>query len=468
MSIKRKILKNIATLSVSEMINKGVVLITSLYLMRQVTPEGTGVINFADAFASFFILIVTLAFSQIGSREIAKKSFDIPKIVNTIITSRILLCVLSAVLYVITLYFIGLDTETKSVTYVYLGLLVMNALNLDWAFQGMEKMGIMASRQVMTSTLTLLGFLVFVHGREDVMNAAIITVSSAILNALLLFFYYNKREYKFSFEIDKAVFAIILKSIVPLSVYIFSIALLNRANILLMEYNAISKNDIGIFVGAFKFIAFGIVPSNIVQMSFFQLLSRTEDKGERMKVYHKYYTLNLLIGSFVYMMLWLFPDVIILALKEEYAASMPLLKIFVISGLIMYMNTGVTPALVAWGYEKKVMNATLLGGFVSFLANIFLIKYYGIYGAVYASIIGEAFITMLYMRYLTQVLEYKFLKPVSKVFAVLFTTTGIGILLKYIELNVFVVLAIVPILFFVFAILFKITNKEELLGLIKR
>lgn len=465
---KKKILKNIATLSVSEIVNKGVVLITSLYLMRQVTPEGTGIINFGDSFSSFFMFLVILAFYQIGSREIAKRTFDTAKIVNTILTLRVILAGFAAIVYVAVLYNLNIDAETKSVTYVYMILLLTNALNLDWAFQGMERMGVMATRQVLTSSLTLAGFLIFVHGRDDVISAALITALSGLLNVLMLLAYYHKRENKFRFEINREVLQLILKSILPLSIFIFSVTLLNRANILIMEFYDISKTDMGIFVGAYKFITFGVVPSNIIQMSFFQLLARTNDKTERLTVYNKYFTMNLLVGSFVFMMLYLFPEVIILALKQEYAASIPLLKVFVISGLIMYMNTSVTPALIAWNHERKVMNATIIGSIASLAANFILIRYYGIEGAVYASIIGEAFVFLVYARNLYQLIQYNFVQSIARVFSVLFVSVLVGILLKYLGLNIFLILAIVPIVFYFMATFLKIINIKELIGIVKR
>ncbi len=465
---KKKILKNIATLSVSELVNKGIVLITTLYLMRVVTPNGYGVISFGDSFSSFFLILVVLAFYQIGSREIAKKDYDISKIVNTIITSRLILAVFTSILYLLILNFINISPEKKTVSYIYMIILFTNALNLDWAFQGMEKMGVMATRQVLTSSLTLIGYLIFVKSRADVIPATLITTLSAFLNVILLLIYYHKKEFKFRLQIDKEVLKVVMKSLLPLTIYILAATLLNKANILIMEYYKVSAYDIGIFGGAFKFITFGVVPSNIIQMSFFQLLARTREKEERLVVYNKFFTLNILVGCFIFMIMYLSPEIITLALKKEFSASIPLFQIYVISGIIMYMNTSVTPALIAWNYEKKVMQATIIGSIISLAANFILIQQYGNYGAVYASIIGEATIFILYAMTLFQIIQYNFIKSILKVFFVLGISVSVGLLLKNFGLNVFIVIIIVSIIYYLTSLSIKLIDRNELKNIIKR
>lgn len=465
---KKRILKNLATLSFSEIINKGVILITSLYLMRQILPEGTGIVNYADSYSSFFIIIVILAFSSIGTREIAKNQFEIPKIVNTILTSRIILALLGVIVYIAVLFSLNLDTETRNVTAVYAIILFTNAINLDWAFQGMERMGVLATRQVFTSLLTLVGYLLLVHSRADVINAALISTLSGLLNVVLLFVYYNKKEYKFRFSIDREVLNVIFKSIIPLSIFVFSVTLLNKANMLIMESYGISKHDMGIFAGAFKFINFGLVPSGIIQMSFFQLLSRTSDSEERKKVYDKYFTLNLLTGCFVFLLLFLLPELITFTLKKDFAESIPILKIYIISGIIMYMNTSVTPALIAWNHEKKIMNATIIGSICSLVANLIFIKLYGIYGAVYASIIGETIIFSVYALYLYQVIKYNFIRSIFKIFSVFVLSLLVGITLQYFNVSLMFVIPSVVIMFYSAGVFFKLVNINEIVSIIRR
>ena len=93
MKASRRILKNIASLSIAEVAKNGITLITTAYLARVITSEGFGVLGFATSFISYFVLFTMLGFDTVGAREIANSKDKISKYVNSIFSIRLLLSI---------------------------------------------------------------------------------------------------------------------------------------------------------------------------------------------------------------------------------------------------------------------------------------------------------------------------------------------------------------------------------------
>ena len=146
MRTSRKILKNMFSLSIAEIANKGIIFITTAYLARVILPEGFGIIGYASSFIVYFILISNLGLNTVGTREIAKTPEKINKYVNSIFTARVFLSIFSYIGLFIIVLFYDFTIEEKYVIWIAGINVIFNAINSDWVFQGIEKMEVAASR----------------------------------------------------------------------------------------------------------------------------------------------------------------------------------------------------------------------------------------------------------------------------------------------------------------------------------
>ena len=440
-----------------------------MYLMRTILPEGNGVLAFSTSFFSFFVLFVVLAFNTVGTREIAKAPKKIKEYTDTIISARLLLSLVVFIMYIGILWSIDISYEKRIVTVISGFALFANAINLDWVFQGMEKMKVLAFRQVLTSIGTLTGFLLFVHSRDDIYLAAAISTGSNLINVAWLFIYYVRTQFKFRFQIDKELLRLILKSAIPLSVFTFSVTMLNQANIMIMEYYKLPSSDQGLFNSAFKIIQFAIIPSGVIQMAFYPLLSRSQSIDERKTIFEKYSTLNLLLGSWITLIIFLIPEFVINStVGLKYAAAIPLLKIYIFSAVFMYINTSLTPVLIAWSFEKKVMYAITIGSIFSLIANFILIYYLGVHGAVYASIIGELAIAVCLNIAMYSVIRKTVFSILIRTVLISLLSGAVGYFALYLQFHSIITGIITTLAFFIFALQFKIIRITDLKGIIKR
>ena len=95
MSSNKKIFKNMVFLTIAEIANKGMLFVSTAYLTRIILAEGMGIIGYANSILSYFLILVNLGFNIVGQREIAKFPELIKKYVNSIITIRLLLSIIS-------------------------------------------------------------------------------------------------------------------------------------------------------------------------------------------------------------------------------------------------------------------------------------------------------------------------------------------------------------------------------------
>jgi O-antigen/teichoic acid export membrane protein len=140
---------------------------TFAILARVLNPAGFGDFNWAMTFVMYFLLFVDMGFNLIGIREVARDHSIIKKYVNHIITIRSLISIVCFLLMVLIAFLIDKPIEVKIMVVVSGINLFANALLLDWVFQGIEKMEIIAVRQIIVGALNLLGVVIFVNSPDD-------------------------------------------------------------------------------------------------------------------------------------------------------------------------------------------------------------------------------------------------------------------------------------------------------------
>ncbi len=469
MTNKKQILKNIGALTLSEFFNKGIIFFTTTYLIRTILPEGNGVISYANAYFCYFAMFAQLAFNTVGTREIAKDYGKTKDYADTITTWRLILSIAVFAVYAFVILSTDKSYELKIVTLLTGINLLSQAVNMDWVFQGLEKMQVLAFRQMLTGSLTFIGYLVFVHSRDDVYLAVIISSGSLLLNVLWLFFYYTKKYYKFNFRLNIPLFKVILKSAVPLTLYVFSVAVLNQANILILEYLYSDNYIIGIYNAAFKIIVFGYIPSTIIQMAFFPMLSRTDNLEERRRIYRKFAVINLFFGCLMAVMFYTFPELIVgLIFGAKYAESAPILQILAFIVIPVFLSTSLTPALIAWSEEKKVVYSISIGSALSLIANFIMIPLLQIKGAAYSAIIGEAAITIALLISIYFVIKITLLKEISFFLLITALTIISSQLLLNFGVNQFLVAGFIILFYFASSLITKMVNLADIKGLVKR
>lgn len=390
-SSNRKLLENLSFQSIAEFAGKGLQAIYTIYLANILGAEGMGIYGFANSIVSYFLLFVGFGIDVYGSREIAtNKSFQ-NETVNKIFSLRLILAVISYICLIIFVLFFVNDLIVQFAILILGVNIFSNAILLNWVFQGIERMGIIAIRQVLVSTFSLILILLFVHNYDDSLLAFGILATSLFVNSIVMTIYYLKKIGKIKIEIDRKSWKKIVKASIPIGLFTVLVSIMNNIDISLI-YSLVdnAKFESGIYNAAYRIVAFAIVPSIVVQNAFFPQLSRETEKQSRIKLITKYYKLMNILAVITGIITYFYSDFIIRTiLIDEYINSIELMRVFAFSIFIVFLNVCLSSTLVAWKNEKKVFYSTIFAVLTNIIIDFILIPFYGAYGATVATIIAE-------------------------------------------------------------------------------
>ncbi len=401
MNDKGKLLKNIAFMTVSEISSKFVVFLTTAYLARTLNPDGMGDLAFINSFYAFFLIAVTFGFSTIGFREIAKQPSRLKTFVDTYVSLRAIIASCSFALLVLISLLMDVSDEVKILCIVQGSALLWNAFLLDWVFQGLERMEITSLRQIITALATLGLSVLLVRGRDDLAYAVIINIVLVFINTVWIFALHLKENAKFNFKIDKDLLRETMPAVLPLGIVAIAITIQSSVSNLFLKAYANSE-DVGFFYAAYRFSTLTAVLPVAFQNSFFPVLTRETDRSGRASIVKSYFKMNMIFCYMVVAVIFTFSNWFsVFVFGIDYATIGDLTKLLMVIACFSLLNVMLNSCLIAWGKEKKCMQAMILSSVVNIVAQFFLTSQYGAFGSAYSLFISEALMSaILLINYL--------------------------------------------------------------------
>lgn len=390
-SSNRKLLENLSFQSIAEFAGKGLQAVYTIYLANILGAEGYGIYGFASSIVSYFVLFVSFGIDVFGSREVATNKDNVESNVSHIFSLRLLLAVI-AYLSLIAVVYIFIDDIVVQFAILILGVNIFsNAILLNWVFQGLERMGIIAVRTILVSGLSLVLVLLYVNSPDDTLLAMGILSFSMLLNSIVMTIFYLNKIGKIKLGYSSENWKRIAKGSIPIGLFSVMVSIMNNIDLSLIGAMLTDfKYEAGIYNAAYKIVALAIVPSIIIQNAFFPQLSRAINVDDRNRLYSKYSKAIHVIGAITAFITYFYSDFLISSLlNSEYQGSVILMKLFAFSIFIVFINVSLSSTLVAWKMEKLVVYATIYAVVMNIILDIIFIPSYGAYGATVATIIAE-------------------------------------------------------------------------------
>ncbi|OGV01020.1 MAG: hypothetical protein A2455_04235, partial [Ignavibacteria bacterium RIFOXYC2_FULL_35_16] len=350
-----KIASNLFSLTSAETAKRLLGFFTLVYLGRVLDKNGFGIIGFATAFVSYFILVVNFGFSTYGTMEIAKDPSKISKFVNNIFSIRILLAIFLSLILILYLFFSEHSTVTKYVILITGLNLFTNAFALNWIFQAVEKMQYIAIRQVLSGLLGLIGVVIFVHSENDLLIAASILTLSTLLGNIWFIPIYQKMFSKIKFEFSFPFWKELFRESFPLAFASIMIGIYYNLDMVMLGYMK-PESDVGIYNAAYKVFLLGIIPFQLIFSAFFPQLSRVGLRAnEEFKITIKNYA-KFVLGSGIVSGIFLFSfseRIILLVFGGSYLAAALPLSILAMNVIVVSLNVFLGNPMMAWGKLRE-------------------------------------------------------------------------------------------------------------------
>jgi len=396
-----KIASNLFSLTSAETAKRLLGFFTLVYLGRVLDKNGFGIIGFATAFVSYFILVVNFGFSTYGTMEIAKDPSKISKFVNNIFSIRILLAIFLSLILILYLFFSEHSTVTKYVILITGLNLFTNAFALNWIFQAVEKMQYIAIRQVLSGLLGLIGVVIFVHSENDLLIAASILTLSTLLGNIWFIPIYQKMFSKIKFEFSFPFWKELFRESFPLAFASIMIGIYYNLDMVMLGYMK-PESDVGIYNAAYKVFLLGIIPFQLIFSAFFPQLSRVGLRAnEEFKITIKNYA-KFVLGSGIVSGIFLFSfseRIILLVFGGSYLAAALPLSILAMNVIVVSLNVFLGNPMMAWGKLREYAIAIAFCAISNIILNFVLIPKYSYIGAAFATLLSEVavFIGLFYL-----------------------------------------------------------------------
>lgn len=398
--------------------------VTTSYVSKVLLADGAGQVAYAQNIASYFVVLASLGLPRHGVREIVKVR-AIDGDINKTYTELFLIN--SASTAVATFGYVLLILAAPSFKEDYLlflccGLqIVMNFLNIDWLYQGLEEYGYIAVRSLITKVVALIAVFVFVRTKEDYIIYALITVLATCGN--YLFNAIHARKFvKLTFK--GLAFRQHITPIIVLALSVFLSTAYSRVDITMLGALC-TDTAVGLYSNAHKSVDIVITLCTAISATFLPRLSYyyKSDRAEFTKLIGLGTEVLCLIAiPMAAGLCALAPELVVLIFGDSFSLAAQTIRLFSVLVIIRSFGDLLCYQLVlVTGNEKKRLPAYSMAVVANIVLNFLFIPRMAQDGAAIASVISELIVNGVQLIAIIKIVKITF--PKTAIFQSLVSTT---------------------------------------------
>lgn len=375
-------------------------LVTFAHLTRSLGPERFGVLSWGLALVGYFTIPVNLGLSVLGTRELARDPERARTLVNQIIGLRAALVLGAFGIYILFVLLIDRPGWFKAVLALQGLALFGHAATLEWVYMGLERMGIIALRNVVASVLTLVGAVVLVRSPDDVVLAAAVTVAALLLANGWLVGTYWRDIGGIRPEFDWGAWKCLLRPAIPIGMSLLMMVVYTSTDQLMLGLMR-PEIEVGWYAAAFRLLTAALIPGDIIYQAFIPALSSAYGSEMLMKERGRMFAVALLVFGLPVALggAMLAQDLIVIFSGAEYIPATSVLVVLMVGAGLTYLGKVFGDPLIAWNRERSHMRILVVGAIMNVVLNLVLIPRLGALGAAVATascagilLVGFAFI----------------------------------------------------------------------------
>ncbi len=414
---KKRLIENILSLYLLQIVNYILPLITLPYLVRVLGPEKFGLIAFTQAFIQYFNILTDYGFNLSATREIAiyKENKDkVSEILSSVMFIKICLLLLSFVIMSIVVFSFEKFRQDWLIYYLTFGMVVGQVLFPIWFFQGMEKMKYITFLNILAKLVFTVAIFIFIHKASDYIYVPLInSLGSIVVGVLALWMvskYFDVRFIKPTIQSIKYHLKEgwhIFVSTIAISIYTVSTTFILGifTNNTVVGYYAAADKIIQAVKGLMSPITQAIYPYINKKVAI------SKDEGlifiRKITKFTAIFTLVLSITIFTFS-----EEIVGLVLGPNYKNSIPVLMILSIHPfLIGLSNIFGIQTMLSFNRKKAFQNILLSASILNVVLSLILVPSFQHIGSAISVTLVEAFVTLAMFLYLQKtgikILEFK-------------------------------------------------------------
>lgn len=394
---KQLFFKNVFWLYFAEAASKGVRLFVFLFISRYLGPTEFGVFEYFLSFVGLFFLFADLGISNIFIRDY-NQSDDQKKqlLIVEVFTLKLYLSLIFSFIALAGYIF------TKNIGNIYIYMVFV----LFYFFQNVENYfeSYFVAKQIsykkfifnfVSSWVLLAAVIVGLIMWKNILVVAVsylLSMLSGSLIAYLLFWRETRIIFDFSFSVSFIRFKYYIINGLPLTLFgLLGFVFFATDKIFITHFLGPQAN--GIYSIASRFV--GVMQSipSILTLAFFPILSFEVSRSNtnRLQTILFVFTILLMFIGLLsaILMYFLSEELILFIFGNEFAFSVPILKVFIWILIFLFPTNFLDYFLLSYNKQWLDFILTLLPALLNVVLNIIFIPLFGVFGAVYASIMAQ-------------------------------------------------------------------------------
>jgi len=388
---------NYFSLSILQIANYILPLLTLPYLVRVLGAEKFGLIMFAQALATILTVLVDFGFNLSGTREVSvarNEREKLSEIFSAIMIIKIFLIFLAFLILFIIVNVFPRFSADADVYILSFGIVIGQALFPVWFFQGIEKMKVVTLINILAKVIFTVLVFVLVKVESDYILVPFFNSLGFIVAGILGLFLSLKyvRVKSPSFDLIKQ----LLFESSSLFVSNFATMLYTYGNVFILGIFT-GNTVVGVYSSMEKLI---LAIKNIftpLYQALYPWLTKQTDK-KKIKVINRLSPIVLLIGVIITLTIVLFGKSILSiiyndALITSNASLFKILSVIsIFSALSMLYNTLFFPSVKKY---KTRMLILVSAGLFNLILSLILVPQFGIFGTTYTFVSTEFLLLIL-------------------------------------------------------------------------
>lgn len=164
----RSVFSNAMFMAAGEVASRAVGFVATAYISRRLGPAGFGLVGFAAAFTAYFGLLVSGGMANMGAHAVARDPDHAPDLVSGVALLRGAFAILLFAVLWTVVAFVRLTDDERLLIRLFGLILFTLALDVTWAYKGLERGGRVAVALVAGQICMLVAVLALVHSTADV------------------------------------------------------------------------------------------------------------------------------------------------------------------------------------------------------------------------------------------------------------------------------------------------------------
>jgi O-antigen/teichoic acid export membrane protein len=389
MSKPSSILANLGYLVTARCAGLVVNLIATAYVARMIGTEMFGVLAFANAYVEYFTLFSSFGFDSYLARAVAAHPHRLRVLVGAAIMVRLVLGGVAFVAMMAGLLLLPGDVVTRHVIAITGLSAFYHPFALTGAYVGLQRMKMLATRELTWTCFNLVGILFFVRGQHDIYWVVIVSTITTLATNLTILAYFIREFGAPRLKIPVRVVIGVAGSSAPfLWAMLLTSLTMNFKFVVLGLTHA--KAEVGLFAAAWKLFALAAMPAALISAVFLPRITALERTRERKQSQRIFAELILLVTCSATAVGLVFgSDIAVLLFGQTYKPNGTNLSMLVLAAAFTAVGCMVSTILIADGSQIANLRGVSAGAVVSVALDMALIPAFGSTGAAGSAMLAQ-------------------------------------------------------------------------------